>query len=231
MNGVVTKPRRWDPIVRITHWAIAAAILVNRLITEGGSQAHIWIGMALAGLLILRWVWGLIGPAEARFTSFPPSLRGALSHIGDIRHGRHAHHRSHNPLGALMVYALWATMAVVIASGVAMTGFPPKVHHETASTGAIQTFGGREAEGPEAEGPEAEAQEAEGREASGRGANGEGDERGEGEGPAEEIHEIAANLLLVLAVLHLAGVVFEVRRGGRQVVMAMINGGERAKES
>ncbi|RRN63818.1 cytochrome b/b6 domain-containing protein [Caulobacter sp. 602-1] len=226
MNGVVTKPRRWDPIVRITHWAIAAAIVVNRLITEGGSQAHIWIGLALAGLLILRWVWGLIGPAEARFSSFPPSLRGALSHIGDIRHGRHTRHRSHNPLGALMVYALWATMAIVIASGVAMTGFPPKVHHEAAPTGATHTVATREAEGPEAE-----AQDAEVREEGSHQATGEGGERGEGEGPAEEIHEIAANLLLVLAALHLAGVVFEVRRSGRQVVTAMIDGGERAKES
>lgn len=221
MNRAVTRARRWDPIVRITHWTIAAAIIVNRLITEGGSQAHVWIGLAAAGLLILRWVWGLIGPAEARFSSFPPSLHAALGHIGDLRRGRRLAHRSHNPLGALMVYALWATMAVVIASGVAMTGFPPKIRHEAAPPAATRTVAA-----PEAEGPEAEAGEA-----GGEAAEGQAGEREEGEGPAEEIHEVAANLLLVLAVLHLAGVVFEVRRSGRQVVTAMINGGERAKES
>lgn len=208
MNGAISKARRWDPIVRITHWAVAAAVVVNRLVTEGGSLAHVWIGLGLAGLLVLRWTWGLIGPVEARFTSFPPSIRGALRHIDDLRSGRHVQHRSHNPLGALMVYALWATMAVVIVSGVAMTGFPPKAHDEHAAPVAMRL---------------AEAEEGEDEDRAG-----ETDER---EGVAEEVHELAANLLLGLAVLHLAGVAFEVRRRGRQVVTAMIDGGERAKDS
>ncbi|MGH1560348.1 cytochrome b/b6 domain-containing protein [Caulobacter segnis] len=147
-------------------------------------------------------MWGLIGPFEARFTSFPPSVRGALRHIDDLRSGRHVQHRSHNPLGALMVYALWTTMAVVIASGVAMTGFPPKAHGEHAATTAARL---------------SEADEADGTGARARPAR-----RGEREGVAEEVHELAANLLLGLAVLHLAGVAFEVRRRGRQVVTAMI---------
>jgi cytochrome b len=207
MNGAISKARLWDPIVRITHWAVAAAIVVNRLVTEGGSWAHVWIGLGLAGLLVLRWLWGLIGPVEARFTSFPPSVRGALRHIDDLRSGRHVLHRSHNPLGALMVYALWATMAVVIASGVAMTGFPPRTHVEHAAPATRL----------------AEADEADDEDRAG--------EMGEREGVAEAIHEVAANLLLGLAVLHLAGVAFEVRRRGRQVVTAMIDGGERAKDS
>lgn len=208
MNGAVSKARRWDPIVRITHWAAAAAVVANRLVTEGGSGAHIWIGLGLAGLLILRWTWGLIGPVEARFTSFPPSLRGALAHLDDLRGGRRAQHRSHNPLGALMVYALWATMAVVIASGIAMTGFPPKAHVEHAAPTAARPADTSEAEEEEKEG------------------EGEG-----GEGVAEEVHELSANLLLGLAMLHLAGVAFETRRRGRQVVTAMLDGGERAKDS
>lgn len=207
MNGAMSKARRWDPIVRITHWAVAAAIVANRLVTEGGSWAHVWIGLSLAGLLILRWMWGMIGPVEARFTSFPPSVRGALRHIDDLRSGRHVQHRSHNPLGALMVYALWATMAVVIASGVAMTGFPPKAHGEHAAPAAARL---------------AETDEAD--------DEGRAGGAGEREGAAEEIHEVAANLLVGLAVLHLAGVAFEVRRRGRQVVTAMIDGGERAKD-
>ena len=52
--------------------------------------------------------------------------------------------------------------------------------------------------------------------------------RGEGgeheEGPLVEIHEVAANLLYVLILLHLAGVVFETRRSGRQIVVAMLPG-------
>jgi len=38
----------------------------------------------------------------------------------------------------------------------------------------------------------------------------------------EELHQIAVNLLYVLIVLHIAGVVFETRRSGQQVVLAML---------
>lgn len=205
MTDAVPEPRRWDPLVRITHWGVAAAVVINRLITEGGSQAHVWIGLAVAGLLALRFAWGFIGPREARFSSFPPSPGRALAHLADIRAGRHVAHRSHNPLGALMVYALWATLAVTVASGIALTGFPPKAHAEGGETpAAAVALQGEEAEGEE---------------------GGEGEE-----GLAEEVHELAANLLLILAALHLAGVAFETHRSGRQILAAMIGGTGTPKE-
>lgn len=36
--------RRWDPIVRISHWSIALAVLANAVFTEEGSGPHIWVG-------------------------------------------------------------------------------------------------------------------------------------------------------------------------------------------
>ena len=208
MSGAVPAPRRWDPLVRITHWGIAAAVVINRLVTEGGSQAHVWIGLALAALLALRLGWGFVGPVEARFTAFPPSPRRAVEHVRDILAGRHVSHRSHKPLGALMAYALWASLAAVIASGIAMTGFPPKTHAEGA-------------ERPAAASTVLMDEDEEG------GEGGEGEEGGE---VAEEVHEIAANLLLALAALHLVGVAFETRRSGRQIVLAMIGGKGKTKE-
>jgi cytochrome b len=211
MSGAVHAARRWDPLVRITHWGVAAAVVVNGLISEGGSQVHVWIGLAVAGLLALRLVWGLVGPVEARFKSFPPSPGRAVAHVRDILAGRHVSHRSHNPLGALMAYALWATLAVLIASGVAMTGFPPKAHAERSERPAAAST------------PAVEENEGEGEE------GGDGENEGTGE-IVEEVHEIAANLLLVLAGLHLVGVAFETRRSGRQVVLAMIGGKGKTKE-
>lgn len=208
MSGAVPAARRWDPLVRITHWGIAAAVVTNRLFTEGGSQVHVWIGLALAALLAVRLGWGFVGPVEARFTSFPPSPRRAIDHARDILAGRHVSHRSHNPLGALMAYALWASLAVVIASGIAMTGFPPRVPAEDGDRPAVAAMVLTDEEAGE------EAGEA----------------GGEGEEIVEEVHEIAANLLLALAALHLAGVAFETRRSGRQIVLAMIGGKGKTKE-
>lgn len=190
--------RRWDPIVRITHWSIALAVLANAVFTEEGSGPHIWVGYGLAAILALRLLWGLVGPAEARFWAFRPSPRKALSHLRDIRAGTLTHHKSHNPLGALMVYAIWGCLLTIIATGVGMAGMPPwdgaerEAEHRSIAVAA-------------------------------QGHDEEGEEEGEGgeESVLGEVHETAANLLYLLILLHVAGVIFETRRSGRQVLLAM----------
>lgn len=198
-------PRRWDPVVKLTHWTVVAAILANALITEEGSSAHIWVGYALAGTLALRLIWGVIGPAEARFSAFPPSPRRALAHIREIATGQRAEHASHNPLGALMVYAIWSVLAVIVVTGVLMASAPARPEGGPAAAPPVAT-----AERPERE----EGEEHEGREGGGE----------HEEGPLTEVHETAVNLLYVLIVLHIAGVVFETRRSGRRIVLAMLPG-------
>jgi cytochrome b len=116
--------RAWDPLVRITHWAIAAAVLLNGVLTEGGSPVHVWIGYAAFAMLALRLAWGLVGPEEARFSAFPPSLGAARIHVADLLAGRPRSYRSHDPLGSLMAYALWGTLLVVVATGLAMEADP-----------------------------------------------------------------------------------------------------------
>lgn len=193
--------RRWDPIIRITHWSIAIAVLANAVFTEEGSGPHIWVGYGLAAILGLRLLWGLVGPAEARFTAFWPSPRKAIAHIREIREGKVTQHRSHNPLGALMVFAIWGCLLTIIATGIAMAGPPPWDGREQDSehrSPAVTAQSHEDDEGEEGE---------------------EGEEREEG--PLGEVHETAANLLYLLILLHLAGVIFETRRAGRQVLVAM----------
>ena len=189
--------RRWDPVVKLTHWSIAIAVLANALLTEEGSGPHIWVGYALAGLLGLRLFWGVVGPAEARFTAFWPSPRKALAHLRDIRSNTVTRHVSHNPLGAFMVFAIWSCLLTIIGTGMVMAGPPPwDVAEGESEHSAVYAASGSE-EGDEDEGGEEE------------------------EGVLAEIHETAANLLYILILLHIAGVIFETRRSGRQVLVAM----------
>lgn len=189
---------RWDPVVRLTHWSIALAVLANALITEEGTVPHIWVGCALAGILALRMLWGFIGPAEARFRAFWPSPRKAMAHLREIRSNTVTRHVSHNPLGALMVYAIWACLLMIIATGIAMAGPPPW----DSVDGAEEQRAASAASGGEDHGDE------------------DGEEQEE-EGLLGEVHETAVNLLYFLILLHLAGVVFETRRSGKQVLVAM----------
>lgn len=222
MQDTVEKPRRWDPIVKVTHWGVVAAVIGNALVTEEGSGWHIWVGYGLAALLGLRLLWGLIGSAEARFSAFPPSPARALAHLGAIRRGEVVRHRSHNPLGALMAYAIWATLLTITVSGVAMSGPPPA---DPAAVTGEREEGSRGGESEEEEGEHAALGDLV--IAPAKADEGEGGREGEGDELFEEVHEVAVNLLYLLIALHLAGVVFETRRSGRAVVGAMLPGGNR----
>lgn len=190
----------WDPVVRLTHWGVAFGVLANWFITEEGGQVHVWIGYAALSLLVLRLVWGMLGTEEARFSSFPPSFRAALGHVRDLTVGRRVEHRSHNPLGALMVYALWGTLMVVGATGISMAGSPFAPPTTPVSSewpvDAPRHVGAHE---------EAERDEEE-------------------KGVIGEIHEAAATLLLILAAFHVAGVAVESRRSGRNLAREMVTG-------
>jgi len=192
------RPRRWDSLVRLTHWGIVTAVAINAIFTEGGSRTHVWVGYALAALLSLRLLWGLIGPSEARFSAFPPSPRRAFAHVREIMAGEKRAYSSHNPLGALMTYAIWSCLAVMIATGIGMAGFP----------------GGLRADASYRKAPEIRLEQGD--------RNGRDQEREEG--PLGELHEVTADILYVLIALHLAGVLFETRRHGRQIVVAMLPG-------
>ncbi|ETX11983.1 cytochrome B561 [Roseivivax halodurans JCM 10272] len=196
----------WDPVVRLTHWSIAAAVIANGLLTKPGGTIHIWIGWAAMAVLALRLVWGLIGPAEARFASFLPDPRAAVSHLALLLRGRPREHSSHNPAGAIMAYALWACLAVVIGTGLVMTGGKsPITIAEEKTAVAAGDWSVLVTEG-----------------ADGR----HGDDEGLGD-VAEEVHEVMANLMLLLALLHVAGVAVESRALGRNLVRGMVTGRRR----
>lgn len=204
MTDIDIGKSRWDPLVKITHWGIALVVVCNALIVGEGSIVHIYAGYTLAALLALRVLWGFIGPTAARFSSFPPSPARALAHIREIRAGRHETHVSHNPLGALMTYAIWGCLAVIIASGIGMAGAPPKID---SSMTMEQMITDDEHEGENGHDAQAEKE-------------------GDADEALEEVHEIAVNLLYLLIFLHICGVAFETARSGRRTLISMLPGGK-----
>lgn len=117
----MSKLRVWDPFVRIFHWSLVAGFAANALVLDDDGKAHEWVGYAILALIGLRILWGLIGSHHARFSSFPPSLSGALGQLADISAGRVRIHPGHSPLGAWMIYNLLLTLLVICLSGHLMT--------------------------------------------------------------------------------------------------------------
>ncbi|OIQ42952.1 MAG: cytochrome B [Roseobacter sp. MedPE-SWde] len=111
----------WDPLVRLFHWSLVILFAVNALITDPEARLHELLGYAVLGLIGLRLIWGIVGSRYARFSSFPPSISGAVGHLTEIATGRTQKHKGHSPLGALMIYNLLITLTGIGLSGYLMT--------------------------------------------------------------------------------------------------------------
>lgn len=113
--------RVWDPLVRIGHWALVAAVAAAWLTHEGFGAVHEWIGYVALGVVAVRLVWGLVGPRYARFTQFVRSPGVTAAYARAMLANREPRHIGHNPLGGWMIVALLATVAAVGVSGWLMT--------------------------------------------------------------------------------------------------------------
>lgn len=111
----------WDPLVRLLHWSLVLCFAANALLTDPEGNLHQVIGYMILGLLVLRLFWGVVGTEYARFTSFPPSPRAALGQVREMVQWKRNAHPGHSPLGALMIYNLIVTLAVIVLSGWMMT--------------------------------------------------------------------------------------------------------------
>lgn len=105
----------WDPLVRIFHWTLATACVLNLWVLESGEDWHRWIGYYAAGAVVVRILWGFVGTPYARFSSFWPTPRRLLFYLRALLRGEHPYYVGHNPLGGLMILAL---MGLVLALGI-----------------------------------------------------------------------------------------------------------------
>lgn len=108
--------RLWDLPTRIFHWALVVCVVGAYVSVKIGGNAMVWhgrCGLAVLGLLVFRVVWGFAGSTYARFAQFvrgPAALRAYLR--GEWQGA------GHNPLGALSVLAMLATLLLLAGTGV-----------------------------------------------------------------------------------------------------------------
>jgi cytochrome b len=110
----------WDIGVRAFHWLLVAAVAVAAvtgfLVGDTALRWHLFGGVAVVLAVWWRVVWGVFGPAYARFGRFLYPPAAVLAHLRGARHRQ----LGHNPLGALMVFALLAVLTAIVLTG-AMT--------------------------------------------------------------------------------------------------------------
>ena len=108
--------RVWDLPVRLFHWLLVSCIVVSFITVKIGGNAmdfHARAGYCVLALIIFRVCWGFIGSYHARFINFVPSPKSLLSYVS----GKTTAGLGHNPLGALSVLALMASVGLQAVTG------------------------------------------------------------------------------------------------------------------
>ena len=107
----------WDPIVRVAHWLLVAAITLAWLTRRGWGSWHEWIGYAALGLVVVRVTWGFFGSTAARFTDFVRSPVVTAAYARAMWARCEPRFVGHNPLGGWMIIALLFNVAAVGVTG------------------------------------------------------------------------------------------------------------------
>ncbi len=165
--------------VRLYH-ALLAVLAIAAYLTGEINPAHAWLGYGVSAVIVLRLLWALGGARQVGLMRFYPNfeglqLKGALTHPDVSR---------------VLMLGIALSLLTVTGTGIAMDqgraiGLS-RAHAELAADAGSQPAAPRESyRGEDDEGEDEDAEEGEG-------------------GPLGEIHELAANLLLLFVGMHVA---------------------------
>ncbi len=202
----------WDIGIRAGHWLLVLAFAVA-YVTEGEPRwLHVYAGYAIGAWVLLRLLWGLVGPRHARFADFVRGPRQVLAHLQGIARLKPSRYVGHDPTGGWMVLALLLGLTGTVGSGLALYAVEDHAGPLAAWVGGPAPSAGGEHHGDGAAGNEDD-----------------GDEKGEE--ALEEVHEVFANLTLALVFIHIGGVLLVSFTTRENLILSMFTGRKRGEDT
>jgi cytochrome b len=202
----------WDPLVRLGHWILLLAFAVAYLSGEeeaGGPDAlHVWSGYIIGGIVVLRVLWGFVGPQHARFNDFVYNPIQVMRYLFALPKGHARRYLGHSPAGGAMVIALLVCLVGTVTTGLITYGQEGKGPLASVVTTSVTSSPA----GEEGKGASASSQSEPKRE----------------EGGLAELHGVLANVTLTLVALHILGVGISSIVHRENLVASMIHGRKRA---
>ncbi|MGB0936091.1 MAG: cytochrome b/b6 domain-containing protein [Colwellia sp.] len=113
----------WDLPVRLFHWLLVIALVAAWYTSDGEKgliEYHLQIGYFILGLILFRLVWGVIGTYHAKFSSFFPTKSRFIAYSKLTKKDKSQTTIGHNPVGALMVFAMLLLFLAQAVSGLFM---------------------------------------------------------------------------------------------------------------
>lgn len=111
--------RVWDLPTRVFH-ALMIACFAGAWLTGDSERwrlAHLTFGLTMAGLVVFRLVWGVVGSEHARFADFVRGPRAVLAYLRSLVGAHPQQHVGHNPAGGWAVLGLLGLTALATATG------------------------------------------------------------------------------------------------------------------
>lgn len=120
----------YDPLLRALHWIIAlsvVALIASSQLAEAFEHGpyetviwnlHILAGYGLTVALLTRLLWGLVGPASARWQDLwhPATWKDSLKKLRLPR----AHRVGHDPVASLAYLFAYGVMALMVVTGLGL---------------------------------------------------------------------------------------------------------------
>jgi len=191
--------RVWDAFVRLGHWTIVLTFFVAYFTEDDLLTLHVWAGYVLGVIVVMRVLWGFVGPRHARFSDFVCGPAKAWTYFAKLIAFRAKRYLGHSPAGGAMVLVLMVGLLAIVWTGLELYA----VEENAGPLAAIST--GTESAGllspARADGGEDEAEEY-----------------------WEDLHELLSNLVFALVILHIAGVVLASIVHRENLTRAMVTG-------
>ncbi len=208
-NAKTALIRVWDPLVRIGHWTIVVGFFVAYFTEDDLLGLHAWAGYLVGGVVVLRVVWGFIGPRHARFSDFVYRPGAVISYFRDLVAFRARRYIGHSPAGGAMAVVLLVMLAATVYSG-------------------LMAYALEDNRGPLAPYVWQTPVQAVSAALVDEHKNGDTARKGEGRGDYwEDLHEAISNATLILVFLHIGGVLIASIAHRENLVRAMITGDKR----
>jgi cytochrome b len=206
----------WDPFVRIAHWSVAAGFAIAFLTDDDTLTLHVWAGYLVGILVVLRVLWGLIGPRYARFSDFVYRPRIVAGYLVGLLLFRAERHIGHSPAGGAMVVALFLGLAATVGTGLVDYAITKNAGPLAGVVAAASLDRGEES-----------LQLSTAAKADDEGTKGNKDRKKRKKSAWREIHEVFANLTMALVIAHIGGVLLASVVHRENLARAMITGRKR----
>ncbi len=210
-KGVVV----WDLFIRIFHWSLLLLFFVAYATGDHKGPFHRYVGYAVLLLVIARIWWGFWGTKHALFSDFICSPAKGLNYLKELVIGKPKHYIGHNPAAAWMILLLLTGSLVTCLTGYAAHTVK-KGMNSLGSGNTISIVARAYADDDTNERHERKHKKRAGY--AGR------EKDDENYSVWSEIHEISAQVVLILICLHIIGVAISSKMHNENLTKSMITG-------